>query len=90
MAKQNTFSNAYQAQRLAEKADKMALESMLAHGYYDPRLSLSVKGTVEDFDKCKEYDQKFAYFRHVALKELSNQTKVNVQPKHDWASKAYA
>ena len=90
MNKQHTFSNAYQAQCLAEKADKLALESMRAHGYYDPRLSLGVRGTVDDFDKCKEYDQKLAYFRHIALKNLSNQTKVNVSPKQDWVTKAYA
>lgn len=89
MNRPNTFKNMYEAQKIAEQADTLALQKMRAYGYIDPRLSIT-QGSVDDFDKCKEYDQKLAYFRHVALQELSTQTKINVQPKQDWASKAYA
>jgi hypothetical protein len=89
MEKQNTYANAYKAQQLMERAEGLAIERMSAHGYVDPRLAGLIKGSLDDLDRCREYDQKLAYFRHVVIKELQNETRVNVKPHNDWASKAY-
>ncbi len=72
-----------------ERAEKAALHAMDKHGYRDPRLAL-VKGNVDDFDKIKEYDQKLAFYRHVALRELDREVTVNVpRPHQDWVNSSY-
>ena len=71
------------------RAERAALQRMADHGYSDPRL-LGLKGTVDEFDKCREYDQKLAYFRHVELANLDREVSVNVpRQRHDWVANSY-
>lgn len=77
-------------QKKIQRAERMAMQKMVEHGYHDPRLTMTIHGTPEEFDKCREYDQKLAYFRHVSLASLDKEVVVNVpRQSRDWVTSHY-
>lgn len=77
-------------QEKLRRAERMALQKMEEHGYRDPRMTQSIKGTVHDFDKIKEYDQKMAYFIYICLADLEKEVTVNVpRQTNDWVNSTY-
>lgn len=84
------LANPLPSQDKLERAERMALQKMAEHGYQDPRLVMTIHGSVHDFDKCREYDQKLAYFRHVALTNLGKEVVTNVpRANNDWVQNSY-
>jgi len=76
-----------EAQKKLLRAEKMALQKMAEHGYLDPRITTTIHGTAKEFDKCREYDQKLAYFRQICLADLDKEVTVNVpRQTQEWVN----
>lgn len=81
----NTYQATLRAQQLLSRAEKKALEKMQEEGYVDPRLTQTIKGTGDEYDMCKRYDDRLAFYRQMALDELDKEMTVNVpRQTSDW------